>query len=45
MGGGGMGGGMGWMNAWWLLGIVVVIGVLWLVFKSFSRRTPPGASP
>jgi hypothetical protein len=36
--------GMGWMNVWWILGIVVVIGVLWLVFKSFGRRTPPGGS-
>jgi hypothetical protein len=39
MGGGGMGGmGMGWLNVWWILGIVVAIGVLWLVFKSFGRR-------
>lgn len=22
----------------WVMGIVVVIGVLWLVFKSFGRR-------
>jgi hypothetical protein len=36
--------GMGWMNVWWIFGIVVVIGVLWLVFKSFGRRTPPGGS-
>ena len=34
--------GMDGMNAWWILGIVVVIGVLWLVFKSFGRR---GGSP
>lgn len=37
--------GMGWMNVWWILGVVVVIGVLGLVFKSFGRRTPPGGSP
>ena len=42
-GGDGMGMGMGW-NVWWILGIVVVAGVLWLVFKSFGRRTPPGGS-
>jgi hypothetical protein len=41
---GGSGMGMGWMNVWWIFGIVVVIGVLWLVFKSFGRRTPPGGS-
>ncbi len=41
-GGGGMG--MGWMNVWWIFGVVVVIGVLWLVFKSFGRPTPPGGS-
>ena len=43
--GGGMGMGMGWMNVWWILGIVVVIGVLWLVFKSFGQGKPPGGSP
>ena len=34
--------GMGWMNAWWLLGIVVVGGLLVLAFKGFGRRVPPG---
>jgi hypothetical protein len=38
MGGNGMG--MGGMNVWWILGIVVAIGVLWLVFKSFGQRKP-----
>ncbi|MEO8190678.1 MAG: hypothetical protein ABI682_10075 [Acidobacteriota bacterium] len=44
MGGTGMGGhmGMGYGYVWWILGIVVVVGVLWLVFKSFGRR---GGSP
>ena len=41
----GNGMGMGGTNVWWILGIVVVIGVLWLVFKSFGQRTPPGGSP
>lgn len=40
----GNGMGMGWTNPWWILGIVVVIGVLWLVLKSFGQRTPPGGS-
>ena len=44
-GGTGMSMGMGSMSVWWILGIVVVIGVLWLVFKSFGKRTPPGSSP
>jgi hypothetical protein len=30
--------GMGGGNYLWVLGIVVVVGVLWLVFKSFERR-------
>jgi hypothetical protein len=29
---------MGGGNSLWVLGIVVVVGVLWLVFKSFERR-------
>jgi hypothetical protein len=29
---------MGGGNYLWVLGIVVVVGVLWLVFKSFERR-------
>jgi hypothetical protein len=37
--------GMGWMNVWWIFAVVVVIGVLWLVFKSFGQRRPPGGSP
>ncbi len=44
MGGGmGMGSGGG-MTVWWIFGAVVVIGVLWLVFKSFGQRKPPGGS-
>jgi hypothetical protein len=42
---GGNGMGMGSMNVWSILGIVVVIGVLWLVFKSFGQGKPPGGSP
>jgi len=36
--------GMGGGSVLWILGIVVVIGVLWLVFKSFGQKTPPGGS-
>jgi hypothetical protein len=35
---------VGWMNVWWIIGIVVVLGVLRLVLKSFGRRTPPAGS-
>ena len=36
--------GMGWTNVWWVFGAVVVIGILWLVFKTFGHRTPPAGS-
>ncbi len=42
-----MGGGdgmMGGMNAWWILGVVVAVGILWLVLKSFGQQKPPGGS-
>ena len=42
---GGGGGMMGWMNVWWIFGVVVVIGVLWLVFKSFGRQSHRAAPP
>ena len=33
--------GTGGGNVWLILGIVIAIGVLWLVFKSFGQKTPP----
>lgn len=36
---------MGWMNAWWILGILVVAGVLWLAFRRTGSRAPPGDAP
>lgn len=41
---GGGNGMMGGMNAWWIFGVIVVVGVLWLVFKSFGQQKPPGSS-
>jgi hypothetical protein len=43
-GGNGMGMGFGGMTVWWIFGAIVVIGVLWLVFKSFGQRRSPGGS-
>jgi hypothetical protein len=46
---GGNGIGMGWMNVWGVFGIVVVIGVLWLVFEfrppNATGRLPLGGFP
>jgi len=34
----GMGFGMGW---WWIIGIIILVGVIWLVAKSMSRKNTP----
>lgn len=38
----GWGMGMGW---WWVIGLIIVITVVWMVFKGMSQNNRPGNPP